>query len=180
MHPLDFHFRRTLPAALAAIVATAAAVGWITQPRIFRRGYAPAQPIPFSHETHAGTLAIHCAYCHPGARVSPVAGLPEADLCMGCHRAALVDDPRIRQLAAAAARGEALPWKRIHALPSHAFFDHRPHVRAGFACQDCHGEVQDMRVTERRMNLRMGACLDCHRNPGRPQRGPEHCSACHR
>ena len=25
----------------------------------------PAQPIPFSHKTHAGTLKMQCKMCHP-------------------------------------------------------------------------------------------------------------------
>ncbi|BDU75837.1 cytochrome c3 family protein [Mesoterricola sediminis] len=192
MHPLDLLFRRVVPAALLGGATAALAVGWLTQPEALRRGAAPAQPLPFSHEQHAGQLAIPCLYCHAGAPRSPVAGLPGADLCMGCHRVTRVDRPAIQTLARMAERGEPLAWVRVHTLPDHVAFDHRPHLRAGFACQDCHGDVQDMVTLERRMNLRMGACLDCHRHPGLrepasgappargPLRGPEHCTACHR
>lgn len=181
MHPLDHLLRRALPAAVLGAGAAALAVGWFTQPPDLAKGYAPAQPIPFSHEQHAGQLGIPCGYCHSGARRSPVAGIPGPDLCMGCHRVTRTDSPSIQAVARASERGDPLPWIRIHALPDHVAFDHRPHVRAGFACQDCHRAMEAQTAAERRMNMRMGACLDCHRHPpGGRRRGPDHCTACHR
>jgi hypothetical protein len=50
------------------------------------RGYQPAQPIAYSHQTHAGKLAIPCLYCHSGAEKSRLAGVPSASVCMNCHR----------------------------------------------------------------------------------------------
>ncbi|MCB0546508.1 MAG: c-type cytochrome, partial [Phaeodactylibacter sp.] len=35
-----------------------------------QQGYAPEQPIKFSHATHAGLQKIDCQYCHDGARRS--------------------------------------------------------------------------------------------------------------
>ena len=49
------------------------------------RGYAPEQPIDFSHRLHAGELQLDCAYCHHGARSSRHAGVPAASVCMNCH-----------------------------------------------------------------------------------------------
>jgi hypothetical protein len=51
-----------------------------------QQDYAPAQPIAFSHEQHAGKLQISCVYCHYGAGSSRHAGIPPAGLCMNCHR----------------------------------------------------------------------------------------------
>ena len=50
------------------------------------RGYAPEQPIAFSHRLHVGELQMECLYCHYGARTSRHAGVPPASLCMNCHR----------------------------------------------------------------------------------------------
>lgn len=50
------------------------------------QGYAPVQPIEFSHRLHAGELGMDCLYCHYGARSSRHAGVPPADLCMNCHK----------------------------------------------------------------------------------------------
>jgi len=52
-----------------------------------QQGYAPDQPIAFSHATHAGTHKIDCQYCHDGARRSKHGVIPAANTCMNCHRA---------------------------------------------------------------------------------------------
>ena len=52
-----------------------------------QEGYAPTQPIKFSHETHAGVHKIDCQYCHDGARRSKHAVIPAANTCMNCHKA---------------------------------------------------------------------------------------------
>ena len=52
-----------------------------------QQGYAPEQPIKFSHETHAGIHGIDCQYCHDGARRSKHAVIPAANTCMNCHKA---------------------------------------------------------------------------------------------
>lgn len=52
-----------------------------------QQGYAPPQPIAFSHRLHAGELQIDCQYCHFGAETSRHAGVPPLQVCMNCHRA---------------------------------------------------------------------------------------------
>lgn len=49
-------------------------------------GYAPAQPIAFSHRLHSKDLGIDCLYCHSGAGTARIAGMPAANVCMNCHR----------------------------------------------------------------------------------------------
>jgi hypothetical protein len=106
---------------------------------------------------------------------------------MGCHRVTKTDSPSIQRLTDIYESGEALQWKRLHTLPDHVFFDHRPHVAAGIACQSCHGEVQSMQTLSRQMSMRMSNCLACHRDPSEAlpknspiKHGPENCAACHR
>ncbi len=55
-----------------------------------QQGYAPDQPIKFSHETHAGVNKIDCQYCHDGARRSKHAVIPATNTCMNCHKAITV------------------------------------------------------------------------------------------
>lgn len=50
-----------------------------------QQGYAPAQPIAYSHRLHAGELQIDCQYCHFGAENSRHAGVPPLQVCMNCH-----------------------------------------------------------------------------------------------
>ncbi|MEJ2109914.1 MAG: cytochrome c3 family protein [Acidobacteriota bacterium] len=182
-----YYSRFILPVALAAILLTVFGVGWFTQPDRFALGYAPVQPIPFSHQLHPGTLRIPCAYCHTGVLKSRHAGIPSVQKCMNCHSITKTDSPDIQKLASLYEKGEPLRWARIHLLPDHAYFDHRPHVSSGILCQTCHGEVQTMTRVSQHMSMRMSNCLGCHRDPGyalpgdsKIVNGPEHCNACHR
>jgi hypothetical protein len=179
--------RFILPVAVAAIALTVAAAGWFTQPDRFVRGYEPVQPIPFSHQLHPGILRIPCTYCHTGVLKSRQAGIPSVQKCMNCHKVTKTDSPDIKMLAGLNESGAPLRWVRIHSLPDHVYFDHRPHVHAGILCQTCHGEVQTMPRISQHMSMRMGNCLGCHRDPKEALpadseivKGPEHCYACHR
>ena len=49
-------------------------------------GYAPVQPINYSHRLHAGELQISCKFCHTSADKSRYAGIPSSDVCMKCHK----------------------------------------------------------------------------------------------
>ena len=93
--------------------------------------------------------------------------------CMNCHKVTRTDSPHIQKLAAAFESGRPFPWERVHALPDHVYFDHRPHVGAGIACQTCHGEVQKMPLMRQAEPLTMSWCLDCHRDPASHLRPPE-------
>jgi hypothetical protein len=179
--------RFILPSAAAAVLLVVLAVGWYAQPDRYVRGYAPSQPIHYSHKLHAGRLKIPCQYCHSNVLKSRQAGIPAVEKCMNCHRVTKTDRPPIRQLSAVYTSGRPLLWQRIHSLPNFVFFDHRPHIHTGILCQTCHGEVETMEVNSQRMSLRMANCLGCHRNPQNAvpaddsiiKKGPETCNACH-
>ena len=179
--------RFLLPSSVIVLLLTVLGVGWYTQPDRYVRGYAPEQPIPYSHNLHAGTLRIPCQYCHSGAVKSRQAGIPSVQKCMNCHSVTRTDSPHVKKLAALYASGEPMKWKRVHSLPDYVYFDHRPHVTAGILCQTCHGEIQTMEIVSQNMSMRMANCLGCHRDPqdalpadSTIRRGPEHCNACHR
>lgn len=61
------------------------AYGWMMQVGV-DQGYAPIQPIHYSHKIHAGTNKIECKYCHSSARVSKHSGIPSLNVCMNCHK----------------------------------------------------------------------------------------------
>ena len=69
--------------ALFSVVALA--VGAHVRPLNLHTGYAPSQPIDYSHRLHAGELGISCLYCHFGARTSRNAGIPPTSVCLRCH-----------------------------------------------------------------------------------------------
>lgn len=141
----------------------------------------PVQPILFSHQIHAGKLGMDCLYCHTGADRSPIANLPAVGTCMGCHKVAATDKPEVQKLTGFFNRGEQIPWKEVYRLPDHVKFNHKRHVKAGVACETCHGPVKDMTVMVQYPSLKMGWCLDCHREN---QHDPEFptsmdCVVCH-
>ncbi len=171
------------------------------------QGYEPVQPIAYSHRLHAGELQIQCQYCHFGADKSRHAGIPPASVCMNCHKfvtaplgAVRAEDelaekekrsPRpvvsaeLRKLYDAVNSGTPIAWTRIHALPDFAYFDHRPHVAAGVACQQCHGPVESMERVRQVSDLTMGWCVNCHRDAngtgvaGKRVNASINCSTCH-
>jgi hypothetical protein len=157
---------RALSVFAAVIVfLVAAAVGVA---RLFRmgmqQGYAPAQPIAFSHKLHAGDYKIACLYCHFAARSSRHAGIPSASVCMNCHGLLDKQTVEIERFKEAAQLDRPLvAWTKVHNLPDFVYFNHSRHVLSGVACQRCHGAVETMARVEQVMPLTMGWCLSCHR-----------------
>jgi len=146
----------------------------------YDKGYAPVQPIAYSHKLHAGDLGIDCRYCHFNAERGKHAGVPPTSVCLGCHATdkggVNGDKPEIQKLLAMAAsddgtwtdpatgvvhEGGAIHWERVHKLPDFVYFSHQWHVQAGVAC---HGPVEEMVVVRQHADLSMGWCIECHRN----------------
>jgi hypothetical protein len=75
-----------LVAALVALGLTVVSQGAVLRLPGNQQGYAPTQPIAFSHALHAGELQLGCQLCHTGTESSRHAGLPSGQTCMGCHR----------------------------------------------------------------------------------------------
>jgi len=139
-------------------VKTARAVG-------VHQGYAPVQPIAFSHKLHAGTNGIQCQTCHTGVEKSKSANIPSTNICMNCHSYVKKESPEIQKLYKAMETGVPVEWIRIHNLPDFVYFNHQQHVKVGgVECQECHGPVEEMDVVYQYNTLTMGWCLDCHRS----------------
>jgi hypothetical protein len=130
-----------------------------------RVGYAPIQPVAFSHAQHAGQLGLSCLYCHTGVEESSVAKIPPSQTCMNCHQAIKADSPKLAAVKASFESGKPIPWIRVYRTPDYVFFNHAVHVRRGVGCASCHGKVDEMPVMVHDQPLSMGWCLDCHREP---------------
>ncbi|MBO0939368.1 c-type cytochrome [Fibrella sp. HMF5335] len=129
-----------------------------------QQGYAPKQPIAYSHKLHAGQYKIDCNYCHTGVNKGKSATIPAANICMNCHGVIKKESPEIQKIYAAIENNQPIEWIRVHNLPDLAYFNHAQHVNVGnVQCQSCHGEIQKMEVVEQRSSLTMGWCIDCHR-----------------
>ena len=153
------------------------------------QGYAPIQPIHYSHKIHAGANQIECKYCHSSARVSKHSGIPSLNVCMNCHE--YIADyngeedlengytkdfytNEIKKLYNAVGWDEEnqvytgntqpVKWVRIHNLPDFVYFNHAQHAQvAKIECQTCHGPVEEMEILYQYSPLTMGWCIDCHR-----------------
>ena len=160
---------------LLLIVATLGLGGWAFLDTFSNVGYAPQQPVPFSHKLHAGTRKIPCLYCHANAERSRHATIPSTNVCMNCHIVARTDRPAIQAVAKLYEEGKPIPWIRVHRVPDYVYFSHRWHVARGIACQTCHGQVQNMDVIRQAANLKMGWCISCHRQ----NKASQECNTCH-
>ncbi len=185
---LDYLLKVRLPITLFAIAASIAVTYFVTRAERDGVGYAPWQPIAFSHKLHAGQMGIDCQYCHTSVTKTRHAGIPAASICMNCHSIARKDKPEIIKLTKFFNENKPIPWKRVHKVPDYAYFNHSMHVNKGIDCRHCHGEVNKMDVVGQQHSFTMGSCLNCHRNPeakmpeltGKINKGPEYCNACHR
>jgi len=164
---------------IVALVLAVVGIQWFRH-SFYDQGYAPEQPIPFSHQQHAGDLHIDCKYCHFNADRGKHAGVPPMATCLGCHGAdkgaVRADRPTIKKLLEIADKrsyddetgvahdGGVVHWKRVHKLPDFVYFSHQWHVGAGVACQTCHGPIETMPIVRQHATLTMGWCLDCHRS----------------
>jgi hypothetical protein len=146
----------------------------------YNKGYAPEQPIAFSHELHAGQYKMQCLYCHSSAERANHSAVPSLNICMNCHLVVATDKPEIQKLAEAYNSNKPIAWKKVHLLPDHVRFNHKRHVEkygAPQACHTCHGPVESMEVMYQHSSLSMGWCISCHRE--KENQAPVSCSTCH-
>jgi hypothetical protein len=125
------------------------------------------QPVQFSHRHHRGDDGISCRYCHTSVEVSDSAGLPPTQTCMNCHSQIWADSPYLEPVRESWRTGRPIKWTKVHDLPDFVYFSHRAHVNKGVGCSTCHGDVASMAVLYQVTPLKMGWCLDCHREPER-------------
>ena len=139
------------------------------------QGYAPEQPIQFSHKLHAGQYEINCNYCHTGVYKGKGANIPSANICMNCHNAIKRESPEIQKIYRSLEKDEPIQWVRVHNLPDLAYFNHAQHTNVGgLECTNCHGEIAKMEVVQQRSSLTMGWCIDCHRKTNVNAKGNEY------
>ncbi len=151
----------------------------------------PRQPIPFSHEHHAGKMEIDCQYCHSGTDRSRAAGVPSVEVCMGCHAQFPPEYDEMQGIKILKQHWEEkkpIEWNQVSRLPEHVKFRHNRHIQFGLDCQQCHGPVEKMdRVYVQpdtnwkyfvpSKTLEMGWCIQCHRKE--EHQATTDCMKCH-
>jgi hypothetical protein len=133
---------------------------------------SPDQPVPYSHQLHAGGLKIDCRYCHAGVEVSAAASIPPTQTCMTCHSQVKTDSAALAPVRDSFQSGVPIAWNRVHDLADFVYFNHSIHVAKGVGCSTCHGNIAAMAKVEQVQPLTMGWCLQCHRTPEQYLRPP--------
>ena len=156
--------------AAGAVVGLGMAVLIVTvyfSPKHTDVGYAPEQPVHYSHKLHAGMLGFDCRYCHQNVEDGAHATVPSTETCLNCHLANRVkgDSPKLAKVRESGVTGQPIEWIKVHMLPDYVYFDHSVHVTAGVGCVSCHGRIDKMEVVRQAEPLSMSWCLDCHLNP---------------
>jgi hypothetical protein len=123
------------------------------------------QPVPFSHQHHAGELGIDCRFCHTSVATSWYAGMPDTQTCMTCHSQVWKDAPMLEPVRRSYAENKPIKWNTVNEMPGYVYFNHSIHINKGVGCSTCHGRVDEMPITWKATDMTMGWCLTCHRNP---------------
>jgi len=140
-------------------------VWYYFSPEFIDVGYAPEQPVPYSHRLHAGQLGMDCRYCHNWVEVSDHSNVPPTQTCMNCHGVVRTESLALLPVRESWATGQPVPWVKVHHLPDYVHFSHAVHVSNGVGCETCHSRVDQMEVVRQVEPLSMGWCLECHRQP---------------
>ena len=144
-------------------------------------------------------LGMDCTFCHRTVTSQANAGIPPVQFCAYCHQVIGGEDsaPLTQVRMAAGIVGDEphpIDWKRVHRLPDHVRFVHEPHIRyltqhpeavenstsgvtigAAGVCSTCHGDVASMEQVAQVEPLKMGQCVNCHRD----NNAPTDCASCH-
>lgn len=137
-----------------------------------RQGYAPRQPIAFSHarmagdpvwvtndkgdRINAGGFGIQCLYCHTMPYKGRHATVPSTAVCMNCHTNVGLDKEWVLKMKEFWDRGEPIPWVKVHDLPDFVYFDHSAHLSA----KDASGALKLAAVDEQGKSI--APCATCH------------------
>lgn len=178
----------TVSLVVTALIGIFVISAWLGRPVIFGDNEGPTQPIAFPHDTHVNEVGLDCTFCHRNVAKEAAATIPSTGLCITCHR---VVDGRtelqkveIEKLRAFVEAGRPIDWVRVHRLPDHVQFVHEAHIRfftaqdgiqASAVCSTCHGDVTATPKVMQNRSLKMGDCVNCHRDNG----APTDCTTCH-
>ncbi len=163
---------------------------WLGRPiSVFGFTEGPDQPIAFPHTVHAGTaeeggIGLDCTFCHRNVTEGSAATVPSVGLCMTCHAVVGDELAQVEKLRDYHSQGRPIDWVRVHRLPDHVRFNHKAHIEffserdsvaPSAVCATCHGPVATMEKVRQVEPLKMGDCVDCHRDNS----APTDCTTCH-
>src|SRR3954451_7468897 len=127
--------RVTIFGAVFAVAFVLWVIGGIVRsPYATDQGIEREQPVPFSHEHHAGGLGIDCRYCHISVKSSSFANIPPTHTCMNCHSEMWAVASVLEPVRRSYATDQSIQWIRVHDLPDFVYFNHAIHVHKAISC----------------------------------------------
>ncbi len=137
-------------------------------------------------------LGLDCTFCHRNVDKGATASIPPVEQCLFCHASVQGEElAEVAKLVDAWENKEPVAWERVHRVPDHVRFVHEAHIRyflergetpagepalvAADVCSTCHGDVAAMAEVKQERSLKMGDCVDCHRD----NNAPTDCTTCH-
>jgi hypothetical protein len=188
----DFHFPNWVNKFTLMVIFGGLAVGGYLatclfaaiHPTIVNVGHQPLQPVPFSHQLHAGQLKLDCRYCHNTVEKAGHAAIPATATCGNCHGGDAVKQGTVlgvihptsvllEPVRKSLKEDQPVLWARVHDAPDFVYFNHAAHINRGVGCESCHGRIDTMEVVQQMQPLSMKWCLDCHREPEKHLRDPQ-------
>jgi len=155
----------SLAGALAGGIFAIFFVWYYFSPEYTDVGYAPEQPVEYSHRLHVGELGLDCQYCHTNVKDASHSNVPATQTCMNCHSQIRTESLKLLPVRESWATGQSIEWIKVHKLPDYARFSHAVHTNNGVGCESCHGRIDQMEVVFQSEPLSMGWCLECHNSP---------------
>ena len=178
---------------------------WWSTPLFGFGAGGPDQPIVFPHTVHveAGIQCEFCHRNVTKGDSATVPAVEQCLFCHKTITGE--DKPMIAKLLAhggldptgqrdPSITPQPIDWERVHMVPDHVQFAHEPHIRyftqqpdiisqaqalgvstIEATCTICHGTVRGMEKVKQTRRLKMGDCVDCHRNND----APTDCVTCH-
>jgi hypothetical protein len=138
-----------------------------------------SQPIAYNHKKHIEEAGLTCFDCHTQVLTHQKASIPNIQICKNCHEEKMTDSKEEGKLVDYIKKNQPIPWIQVHRVPDYAYFSHRRHVSLGkVACQDCHGDVNNMTLPFSKpfYPINMRFCTSCHEK----KRVTIDCTTCHR
>ena len=175
----DWTNRVRLPAGMLLAAAPLYLLGVVYyggSPKTTDVGYAPKQPIPYSHALHVGQLGMDCKFCHTTVDKAAFAAIPPAETCIGCHGQTIkAKSAKLTPLREAYTSVENKPveWIKVHDLPDYVYFNHSSHVNRDRSTRDGDGALRPGVVAEvwlERERRVAGACRPHAEHVARQQR----------
>lgn len=168
--------KRPITRILIVVMLASLGIGTWMYHNLYESKIGKEQPIPFSHRIHVEKKNISCVMCHEGAIQTARAGIPPLETCMLCHQRIIIQHPEIKKLRAHYRNNEPIYWEKVNEVPDFVFFNHSLHTFRKIDCGECHGNVKAMDRISLAHELKMGFCIECHKE----KKASIDCFTCHR